>query len=742
MGETIEREERATGSPPWDRVSIAPPGAWVEEEGYDPAVAAKGGDHVTQLLLARQVDAETGTSFSATASRLETALAVQHESQWRLDLDARHSRLTLHWVRVVRGSARVDQLKRERLRLLQRETQLERHVIDGRWTLLLVLEDVRPGDVIEAAYSFETAHPIRPDGCEVFFSVPPQMRVGRYRLAVTSDPMRADLRWKAADDAPAMREEQTGGGRRRWVWEGSQPEPREPEPNQPGSHLDHTWIQVSDLADWESLAARVDAVWSAQSDAEALAEMPAFAKPATVDAAAIVALVREVQDEFRYLSMDLETSGWVPSSPSEVARRRHGDCKDLSWLAATVLRSWGVAARPVLVGAGLRERVADLLPMAGVFNHAILEVEHAGERRWFDLTLRDLGGDFAHQLVGWFGHGLVIHGTEGGLRAQPGRRGGGKYALRETILLHTGRGGVSLVEVRVRAEGYHADELRRVRLMNGAEAFWRDREELAKRRYGRARRLGEPCWRDDREANVCELVEVFEVTEAVYADETGRRAVFDAPPNLVLQTFLLPEDKPRRGPWDMPFPFEIAHEVVIKGPSLGVAGGSRRTWAEPEFDAAIERTRSRGTWTNRTRFRSGGPAVTAERLPEYRRRLEACFRELGWRLYLPWGQPRSRRSEELGVLDEPGTELITGPVLASEPGPVEERWRSPEVARGVQVIARQRVSRRSQSASEDADDPDAESRAGGPGGRGAWIFQTVWLSLAVVAFLMTRGCNL
>lgn len=394
MMQTGAAEEKSTGAPPWERVLLAPPAAWVEAESYDRGVSCKEGSHLTHLLWTRQVEAESGVSYHATAVRLETPLAVQHESQWSLDLDARKGSLTLHWLRVVRGEARIDQLKRERMRLIQRETQLERHVIDGSWTLLIVLEDVRPGDVIEAAYSFEWAHPIRPDGCEALFVVPPQATVGRYRLTVCSAAARSELRWKASPDAPALREESLEDGRRRWVWEGAQLAPREAEPNQPSSFLDYTWVQVSDLAEWSELAKRVHEAWLARGGVEGLAEIPALAKPEQVDDAAIVAAVRHVQDAFRYLSINLETGGWIPSSPGEVARRRHGDCKDLAWLAATVLRGWGVTARPVLVGTGLRERVADLLPMAMVFNHAILEVERAGEARWFDLTARDQGGDF------------------------------------------------------------------------------------------------------------------------------------------------------------------------------------------------------------------------------------------------------------------------------------------------------------------------------------------------------------
>ena len=650
---------------PWDRVQIAPPPAWADAgELYDAGFRGKTDAHVTQLLWSWQVDAESGQTFATTARRLETAMAVQHESQWSLDLDARASRLTLHWLRIVRGDTRIDQLNRERMRLLQRETQLEHHVIDGSWTLLLVLEDVQPGDVIEAAYTTEWRHPIRPEGCEVFFVVPPRLSVGRYHLAVLSDPARSNLRWKASADAPAHHEESGPAGRRRWVWEGSQPAPREPEPNQPTTFIDNLWVQVSDLADWGELAVRVDAAWTASGEKSDAEQLAAFAKPAKLDAAAIAGLVRQIQDGFRYLSINLETGGWIPASPRKTARQRHGDCKDLAWLAASVLRGWGVVARPVLVGTGLRERVADLLPMSIAFNHAILEVEWDGAKRWFDLTSRDQGGGFETQAVGWFGRGLVIDARDGGLRAQPGERIGGAYSVKETILLDSNRQSVSMVEIRLRAEGMQADNLRGERIARGAEAFSREREDQARRRHGRARRVGELRWRDDRDRNVCELVEVFEIGHAVYPGEQGQRATYDAPTSLLAQGFLLPDDVARRGPWDMPFPLEVAHEIMIKSPALGVGSSPRRRWSTPEFEAMIEGSMVRGAWTKRMRFRVGAAEIPAERVAQYRRDLESVFRDLGWRVYVPWGQPRPRRGDRFGELGEESVDPVGGTALS------------------------------------------------------------------------------
>lgn len=668
-------------APPWDRVDFAPPDAWVEEERYDRSLPAREGAHLTHLLWALQSNAEAGRSFHAIATRLETPMAVQNQSQWRLNLDPRFQKLTIHWLRVTRGDGYVDQLKRDRMRLIQRETQLEHHIINGSWTLLVVLDDVRPGDVIDAAYTYESTHPLNAGWCEMFFAVPPQQVVGRFHASVLFHPARPGMAFTGSGDAPARVEKVDGSGRIRWVWEGSQPAPRDLEPNQPGSHLDYLWIQASDVPGWDAVSRRVAEHWAAVGQRLELDRWPAFRRPPRVDAAAVTELVRNIQDEFRYLSVDLATGGWIPMEPAAVARQRRGDCKDLVWLAVAILRSWGVDARPMLVASGFRKALASFLPTTGVLNHALVEVEVAGWRRWFDLTARFQGGDFREQAVGLFGFGLPVDAAAKGLREQPNPTMPHIFALRETILLDTGPGGASAVERRLWVNGYHADNLRRKRMAQGAEEFANDRLRQAEHRFGKVRRVGAPQWRDDREKNVCELVETFEVTDAVVIK--GKLATYDLPRNAIVETLPLPPDKPRRTPWLLPFPLELRHLVVVKGRTLGNRGWRRRKWTSPDVLATIRESRPSGEWSKSLRMIIHSPEIPAERTSAYRALLFDFLKAATWRFYLPAKRARPGLGSDFGILPAPGAgvescvatedpSLFEEAVLGEEPKP---HWR-------------------------------------------------------------------
>lgn len=637
---------------PWEKIKFEAPPKWTEPEQFDRTIPGKAGAHLTYLNWSRQVDIDTSTSFHSTAVRLESPLAVQHESQWKLGLDPRSQDIALHWLRVTRDGQSTDRLDRKQMRLIQRESQLEHLVIDGNWTLLVILDDVRPGDIIEAAFSVRSAHPIRPEGFEAYFAVPSLHLVGQYGFSIIYTPNRPELLWRASPDAPTRVVEETVDQRTRWVWRGAQLVPRDPENNQPSSIRDHTFIQVSDLHDWGAFAHRVASRWESQTPSSPESLFSAFPPPETCDERAIVGLIRRVQDQFRYLSVDLESSGWIPATPDAVAQRRYGDCKDLTWMAASLLRSWGIKARPVLVHSSLGERISDLLPMSLLFNHAVLEVSMGANTRWFDLTLRQQGGDFETTVVGWYGLGLIVDGASQELTAQPGTRHGGLVLSRERFLIDTCRDAPSLVELLVRVEGWQADQLRRNRLAQGAHRFTEERTETAQRRYGSLTRKGELQWREDRSANVCEIAETFEIRKTVYANESGDRALFDVPPSYVLQFIPVPPDKPRRTPWALPYPFELRHSVTVESASMGIGDTLRRRWSEQGFVATMEEPRSLGSWSKIVRLQITGPEVEAGRVSAFRRQMEEFLQASSWRIHLPWGRSRPISPPEFGQLPD------------------------------------------------------------------------------------------
>ncbi|HMU75642.1 MAG TPA: transglutaminase-like domain-containing protein, partial [Elusimicrobiota bacterium] len=84
-----------------------------------------------------------------------------------------------------------------------------------------------------------------------------------------------------------------------------------------------------------------------------------------------------IDDNIRYVSMNLSQNGLTPHPAEETLKNRYGDCKDRTALAIALLKGLGVKAYPALVAPALPE-IQDALPRWGYFNHMIAAVEHNG----------------------------------------------------------------------------------------------------------------------------------------------------------------------------------------------------------------------------------------------------------------------------------------------------------------------------------------------------------------------------
>jgi hypothetical protein len=100
-----------------------------------------------------------------------------------------------------------------------------------------------------------------------------------------------------------------------------------------------------------------------------------------------VAALRFVQDEIRYLGIELGRYSHQPTLPDKVFARRFGDCKDKSLLLTSILKSMDIDAAPALVNTSLGRALDERQPSPFAFDHVIVQVKLAGKTYWFDPTI-------------------------------------------------------------------------------------------------------------------------------------------------------------------------------------------------------------------------------------------------------------------------------------------------------------------------------------------------------------------
>jgi transglutaminase-like putative cysteine protease len=651
-----------------EQVRIGEKPDWVVLRSFSSQFKAESHAPVTHLLLDTQVHAERHEWFVHQAIRLETMEAVQHHSQWRLQYEPKTQRVTLHSLKIRRGETETSHLYLDKAHFLQREEGLERFVIHGWFTLLMVLDDVRPGDTLEYSYTIESRSRLLPDNNSYFFTLPPAVSVGSYHFSAQFNPARP-MKWKSSSDLLKPVEDGTETAVL-WEWTGDNYMGAKPELNTPAWHLANPWIQISDFSDWQTITSAVSSAWAAEvGDGESVAKFVGEIESRHMELPArIEAAIRLVQDECRYFSANLELGGQVPSTPEIVMQRRFGDCKDLSWLLVNLLKRLGVSARPVLVNAFLRKTIGELLPTPALFNHVVVEFENGGEKCWVDTTLKNQGGGPFGRIVPEFGWGLPVEAAATELVNPPKISNQTELVeVRETILLDT-RGGTSLLAIIHQSTGWQADLLRHQLAQIGTEELARQRLQSAASRFHNATRVGALLHRDDREVNRFVLAETFEIKPLLNDHPNGKLCRFLLPVGWLAGVLAQPDKTARITPFLLPHPCRIHYAIEVE--SSAVKNMNIQNPRSSLGSACVEFSRKEragnGYWVMNLEVETKADFVPAKEVDEHRQIVEQIWRSASRELSVFKGYPRPRQKTGFGALP-------FAPVVAPPPLPAVAR---------------------------------------------------------------------
>ncbi len=97
-------------------------------------------------------------------------------------------------------------------------------------------------------------------------------------------------------------------------------------------------------------------------------------------------IYKYVQDNTRYISVQIGIGGWKPISAIDVDRVKYGDCKGLSNYTYALLKAVGVTSYYTVIHAGSRQVDFDQDFAALQGNHAILAIPYNDKYYWIDCT--------------------------------------------------------------------------------------------------------------------------------------------------------------------------------------------------------------------------------------------------------------------------------------------------------------------------------------------------------------------
>ncbi|MCV2882314.1 DUF3857 domain-containing transglutaminase family protein [Actibacterium sp. XHP0104] len=316
---------------------------------------------------------------------------------------------TLQLVRlnVVRGDQVLDMRDRVEPRFFRREEDLDEGIINGEMSVHISVPGLRTGDTVDAAFVWiET--PVIPQlamsaGEQFAYAVP----LGHARLRVLW-PEGRPLATRIEGAGPTARIEQAGALRAH-VWEALDPEPYRPESHLPAGTSGYPTVRVSGLGDWGDV---VDGILPHYTLHHPLptdwqARMQQIMHDHTRPEDRAVAALRIVQDEIRYVGIEIGAGGYIARTPEHVIARGYGDCKDKSVLLQTLLREMGIEAVLALAHTEKGHTLPEAMP-SNRFDHMIVGVMLNGQTRWVDPTRNFEAGRYENLVAPDYGYVLPI----------------------------------------------------------------------------------------------------------------------------------------------------------------------------------------------------------------------------------------------------------------------------------------------------------------------------------------------
>jgi hypothetical protein len=608
------REFDVRPAPPWvERLDVATDLAVARQNVRwglydilsDHQVSVAGGEEWEYFRIVRKVLSPSG---------------VQNASELSLDFDPSFQRLVLHDVSVVRGGKRIDALRADEIRVIEKEDDSEDRIYDGEQTALVFLKDVRPGDIIDYSFSLSGANPLLSDryNDEYDLSTAVPTRHLRHRLLW---PAGRPLQWRGGDPAIAMK-----GVNQELLWELHNLPPIDVEDAIPSWYEPWRAVQVTEFASWHEVALWAEEMFRIDERSTAAVKELADrirAEHATRDAR-ITAAIRFVQDDIRYLGIEMGRNSHEPHQPWETLDARWGDCKDKTLVLVSLLRELGLQAWPALLNTRLEHRLQEKLPSPFLFDHVIADVIDGGKTYWVDGTMSDQGGSLATIETPSAGYALVVRADTNAL-TQITPKNDGATIVEQTYTTSDYAKPVALL-VRTTYTGAKADGMRSSLASYSVEDFAKERINELAADQPKIAAEGLPRIEDDRNANRIVITEKYRISEM------WKDGQFTWYPRVLDAHLTRPDTMIRTMPLAFPYPLDVRQIVTFNLPEEVDIEKVTSVTESPAFRYNYAIDRNGKSVTLRQTLRARQDHVAAKDVADHLTKLNAIWSEIAYRL--------------------------------------------------------------------------------------------------------------
>jgi len=520
-------------------------------------------DGIYYLLVDTQVTAEAEQEpqyYHHYANHIINQAGVENGSQINIDYDPTYQQLTLHTLRIIRGSQVIDKIDSARMKVFQREEELDDLIYNGRMTANLILDDVRVGDTIEYSYSYRGANPVYQNIFAYRRYLNWTVPVGRLSLRVLwNKPTELRYRIENSDLQPTRRDTTDGS---EYLIQGDGIEPVNVEGRTPAWFDPWGKVAFSELNSWQEVASwsrrLYQDVYVADESIKQLVSDIRSRNSGLEDR--ISAALRFAQDEVRYLGIELGQNSHKPTPAAETLRNRYGDCKDKTVLFIALLKEFGVDAYPALVNT--EDQLDHTLPNIHAFDHVITYFEHDGKRYWVDPTrsYQHGGIDSIHQPD--YGQALILREETRDLTPMSPNQAKHGVFVEDSFVLPA-EGGEATFSSVTENYGWNAEHQRRHLADKGRDRIQNEYLEFFQDYYPGAAVAKPIEYSDDPQENRLTSREQYRISDFWKDESDKRRFEADFYANVVSPALTIPNERTRRHPLAITYPEHIEQVIEL-----------------------------------------------------------------------------------------------------------------------------------------------------------------------------------
>lgn len=515
------------------------------------------------FLYEKQNNLETNEYYQHFIRDISSGAGVQNGSEISISYDPSYEKLIFHKLVVWRNNKPIDKLDAQKFKIIQKEKELSRFIYSGLFTAYLILDDIRKGDRIEYSYTTKGNNPAFTKYSNTIYFEGGSQIVNVYHNIIFKS--NRNIRSKNFNNTPKLKKT-VENGLNIFEWQAEMTQTHPDYDDEPSSYNPYARVQLSEYNNWNEivnwgLSLKNYNLKNSKIINDKIAELKAKSK--NDQRKYLTLATRFVQDEIRYMGIEIGEYSHRPNTPEKILQQRYGDCKDKSTLLSYLLNANGIKAYTVFINTYLEKETAALLPSPTIFNHEVVMAEIDDRNIYIDPTISDQRGSIMNVNFPYEANVLLIKPGINELKTTPSRVLGKTKARTVFKVGDTAKNEKTTLQIVTTYSNNYADDYRANLSEEGVDYYEKTYLDYYVGIYP-GLTLKKPLKiEDNEEENIITVTEDYVIKNFWTSDETGKSKLAAYFYGDLIEDELVSLKKYRDAPLSTNYPSNIDQEITV-----------------------------------------------------------------------------------------------------------------------------------------------------------------------------------